>query len=609
VKQEHTYSGTKENIIVPRMHSNPITPKRSSNRLYGGYNTSQRFYNYQASADPLEVFMEFCTAAKDKKTVEDVFNYLHATAINKLGYNFTALGLVNSNSNYLHVRLADHISNIYSSRILLSETQNPIIQSFLNKQKLNINDTNFINVPYLHNSPAVILPLICQDECVGVFIAGSNHRNAQFDDFLGVLTNYLALLVINKQLSDKVSQEADIDSLTGLKNHRGFQEALTKTLKTSSEESPASVLMFDINNISGINREYGHAKGDEVICVVAEKIRQSIRNKDIAGRYGADEIAVILPNTHNSEAFYMAEYLNHIISCSPIDDIGAVKVNVGVATYPDCTREQEKLLIISEQAMLISKNKQDMGQGVIVNAQDIDFWNEMALDSLAKVIAKRHCQWGINFEDEIVKKFQSENLTLNNNNHIVDVVKSLAGAIDAKDPYTKGHSQDVSRFAEALAKAISLPEDEVERIRLGAMLHDVGKIGIPESVLKKPGALNDQEWEIMKQHPRIGAEKVLEPIPALRELIPMVKHHHEHWDGTGYPYGIAGENIPLGARIVAIADTFHALVSDRPYRKALSVDKAVEILRAGAGTQWDKDLVRRFIRMAPSLCTNVNSQG
>jgi putative nucleotidyltransferase with HDIG domain len=210
---------------------------------------------------------------------------------------------------------------------------------------------------------------------------------------------------------------------------------------------------------------------------------------------------------------------------------------------------------------------------------------------------------GVNFEEELVHKFNNEQII--SQNHLLEMVTSLASAIDAKDTYTKGHSSSVSRYAEALARAINLPEVEVERITLGAMLHDVGKIGIPEDVLRKPTHLSDEEWEVMKQHPVIGAEKVLMPNEALRDLIPIVKYHHEHWDGSGYPEKLKGEEIPFSARIVAIADAYHALISDRPYRKGLSVQKACEILKMGSGIQWDSNLVRQFIQIAPSLSTTV----
>ena len=341
-------------------------------------------------------------------------------------------------------------------------------------------------------------------------------------------------------------------------------------------------------------------KGDEVIKLVAEKVRQNMREGDIAGRYGGDEIAIIMPNTSIAQAKYVAEYLTYSLSCCFIDDIGPVKVSVGIATYPDCSEDKEKLLILAEQAMYISQAKgYKDGMSAIISSADFNFWDDVALKSYAEVIGKRHAQLGINFEDELISKFNADHAI--SGARISEIATSLAGAIDAKDPYTKGHSTSVSRFSEALARAINLPEDEVERIKLGALLHDVGKIGIPETVLKKEGPLSDDEWAIMKQHPTIGAEKVLMPNPSLRDLIPIVKYHHERIDGKGYPEGLANGDIPLAAKIVAIADTYHALISDRPYRRGMNIEKAISILNEGAGTQWDGDLVRTFIQIAPSL--------
>ena len=399
------------------------------------------------------------------------------------------------------------------------------------------------------------------------------------------------------------SKNAFLDNLTGLYSHRHFQEVLAKELYDAEiNKTPVSVVLFDVNDISKINKEFGHAKGDEIIKTVAEKISTNIKKQDTAGRYGGDEIAVILPGMSTDEAKYLAEYLTYTLSCCNIDNVGPIRVSVGVASYPEASVEQDKLLILAEQAMCISKSKGERnGISTIVSSQDYDFWDDTALNSFASVLAKRHAQIGINFEEELVNKFQNEEIR--SQNHLIEVVTSLAGAIDAKDTYTKGHSTSVSRYAVALARAVNLPEREVERIKLGGLLHDVGKIGIPESVLKKTTGLNDEEWVIMKQHPTIGAEKVLKPNPMLHDLIPIVKYHHEQWNGKGYPEGLKGEEIPYAARIVAVADTYHALISDRPYRKGMSIEKACEILKMGAGIQWDADLVRQFIQIAPSLST------
>jgi len=446
--------------------------------------------------------------------------------------------------------------------------------------------------------------MISVNRCVGVMLIADRYVD-ESEKLYNYIANHIALTVDNLNLIEKTQEHFNTDTLTQLYNHRGFQECLSKELANAeNNNSKLSVVMLDVNNISKINRELGHGKGDEVIKLVAEKVKHNLRKLDIAGRYGGDEIAMILPNTDISEAKYIAEYITYSLSCCFIDDVGPVKVAVGIASYPDCSKEQEKLLILAEQAMYISQAKgYKDGMSAIISSADFNFWDDMALKSYAEIITKRHAQIGVNFEEELLHKFNSEQI--NSKNHLEEIAKSLAGAIDAKDPYTKGHSTSVSRYSEALARACNLPETEVERISLGALLHDVGKIGIPENVLKKPDKLSDDEWNIMKQHPVIGAEKVLQPNESLRDLIPIVKYHHEHVDGSGYPEHLKGEQIPISAKIVAVADAFHALVSDRPYRKGLGLETACDILLQGAGKQWDSDLVTKFIQIAPSLVGKI----
>lgn len=596
-------------LISPK--SNPITHNnvpqatRTVNRLYSGYQEHSAMGGYSDTNDFSNVFADFCEKAQNAKSDDEIFQYIHNIAINKLGYNFLAYGVLNEASKYINVKLLGHVGNTFTSRIFLADEENPIVKSFNGASKEYCNNIDFLKIPYLHNSPVIVLPLSFNKNCKGVLIAGASQRNANNDKTLGIFANYFSLCLINNELMEKVAYNENIDSLTGLKNYRGFQESLrTEINKCQDTDKSVAVIIFDINNISQINREFSAAKGDEIIKIVAEKIKQNIRTGDIAARYGGDEIAVILPDTNNTEACYLAEYLNYSISCCLVDDVGNIGVSIGISTYPTCSTDQDKILMLAEQAMYVSKNKgYKNGMSTLISAENINFWNELALDSLAAVLAKRHSQWGLNFEEELVNKFLDESQTAQNN--MIDAVTSLAAAIDAKDTYTRGHSQSVSRYSEALARALNLPDEEVNRIKLGAMLHDVGKIGIPESILGKQEKLTDAEWEIMKQHPSIGVKKVIEPIESLHDLMPMIEHHHEHWNGTGYPHGLKGNDIPLGARIVSIADTFHALISDRPYRKGLPLDTAITILKAGAGVQWDKDLVREFIIIAPSLSTSV----
>ena len=571
--------------------------------MYGGYlnnslSVSKKVINYT------DIIRDLNTALQHKKTFNDLSNAIHSVFCEKLNCSFTAFGLFHEKSKCINLKLTNLMGSTYSSKVFLSETDNPIIECFSNSSAVIQTNNHFLNIPYLQNSSTILLPLVALNKTVGVLILGKDSEDFNIG-ILSFIANYAALFMQNIDLLEKTNKYANTDTLTTLYNHRGFQEVLANELhKAEDTNTPLSIVMFDINNISKINRELGHAKGDEVIKLLAEKIKQNIRSNDKAGRYGGDEIAIILPNTNTGDARYLAEYITYCLSCCFVDDVGPVKVSVGISTYPDNTKDQEKLLILAEQAMYISRAKgYKEGMSAIVSSSDFNFWDDAALNSFAEVVAKRHAQLGINFEDELVHKFNNEEVI--SQNHLIEMVTSLAGAIDAKDPYTKGHSTSVSRYAEALARAINLPEDEVQKITLGGLLHDVGKIGIPENVLRKPGKLDPDEWEIMKQHPVIGAEKVLAPNEALSHLIPIVKYHHEHIDGSGYPEHLKGDEIPLSARIVAVADTYHALISDRPYRKGMSVEKACEILQEGAGKLWDADLVRHFIAIAPSISTTI----
>ncbi|MCQ2755002.1 MAG: diguanylate cyclase [bacterium] len=536
----------------------------------------------------------------DIDNTTDLYNQIYAMISQNVESNFFAIGLFKEKSNCINLRLQDKLGNNYSSKIFLKDTDNQIVKVFKERKPMFVKNVDYLNLSYFKDYTTGIFPLISANRCIGVFIIEDNYAK-QNEKLYSLIATYIALTTHNFELLETSEGFVNTDALTLLYNHRGFQDILTnEILRTETKKQKLSILMMDINNITKINRELGHAKGDEVIKLVAEKVRQNVRESDIAGRYGGDEIAIILPNTDSAQAKYVAEYLTYSLSCCFVDDIGPIKVSVGISTYPDCGEDKEKLLILAEQAMYISQAKgYKDGMSAIISSSDFNFWDDVALKSYAEVVSKRHSQLGINFEEELIAKFHSDHDQ--SGARTWEVATSLAGAIDAKDPYTKGHSTSVSKFSEALARAINLPEKEVERITLGALLHDVGKIGIPEAVLKKEGPLSDDEWSIMKQHPVIGVEKVLKPNPSLRDLIPIVRHHHERVDGRGYPDSISDKDIPLAAKIVAIADTYHALISDRPYRKGMNIEKAISILEEGAGTQWDKDLIRTFVQIAPSL--------
>ncbi len=188
----------------------------------------------------------------------------------------------------------------------------------------------------------------------------------------------------------------------------------------------------------------------------------------------------------------------------------------------------------------------------------------------------------------------------------MDTIHSLSVVIDAKDPYTRGHSARVAEFAVALARIMKWPEDRVELFQYIAMIHDVGKVAIPESILKKPGKLTASEFEEMEQHTLIGSD-VIKNVKFFQDGTDIIRHHHERWDGTGYPSGLRGENIPPGSRILAVADSFDAMISDRPYRKALPPLTALQEIRSGSGSQFDPRVVKAFEELFPRLAATLSN--
>lgn len=578
----------------------PINTRTSANRLYGGWANSP---SYNSLLNHSEILSIINNCVANEKDCLQFFYSLHKNLCAKLNMEFLAVGIYNPSSNCINLKLVDKINVSYASKILLTDDDNAVVKAFKNKEAIFTTDNDYLKMNYLIKSSTAIVPLKVSDECLGVIIF-SNNDNELFEIYRIIASCY-AVFYKNKQLIELVDKNTDTDSLTGLSNHKKLQEDLSREIaKITNTDRTLAFCLIDIANISEINNELGHAKGDAVIREVAQKIQKNVRNTDILGRYGGDEIGIIMPDTTEEEAKYICEFLLYNLSCTMFDDLGQLKFSCGISMFPTSTNKQDKLTILAEQALLIAKSKRNKsGQSEILTTNDYNFWNDEALKCFAQILTKKHATIGVNIEEELINQFHDENII--SNEHMLDVVSSLANTIDAKDTYTKGHSSAVSRYSEALARAINLPAQEVERIKLGAMLHDIGKIGIPEHVLRKPTMLSDEEWNIMKQHPAIGADKVLKPNKSLHDLIPMVKYHHEHIDGSGYPYGLKGDEIPMSARIVAIADAYHALISDRPYRKGMSVAKACEILKMGAGIQWDKELIRQFIVIAPSLATNI----
>ena len=361
----------------------------------------------------------------------------------------------------------------------------------------------------------------------------------------------------------------DTDPLTGLDNHRRFQERLPQEVRRSALSGESlTMLLFDFDNFQQYNQQYGHAAGDERLREFGSLLETHLPEVAVAARFGGEEFAVLLPQ-HDLEA------------AEPIAE--QIKTQF-------CTQEQPNG---SETHLTLSVGCAEISVEV-AEADSLVMATELAVAQAKQLGRNRVCRF-----DSVPGAGQSSDpyqLHRFLKDGSLATIQALAAAVDAKDPYTQGHSQRVAEYASALAERIGLSRTEVELVYTTGTLHDVGKIGVPDSILKKPGRLEPEERAIMETHPALG-EVIIRKAPQLALTLPGVRHHHERWDGNGYPDRLSGTEIPLIGRLLALADTFDAMTSDRPYRKGMAPETALAEFPKLAGSQFDPDLTTEFVQM------------
>jgi diguanylate cyclase (GGDEF)-like protein len=349
--------------------------------------------------------------------------------------------------------------------------------------------------------------------------------------------------------------EALKDPLTGLLNHRAFQERLAEELRRAERgEYPVSVVALDLDDFKTINGG-GHAVGDESLRAVATALRDELRAGDVCGRVGGDEFMLALVDADVGTADQIVERVRARLDTA---------FSAGIVSYPRHGTLQDELLHLAQGAMYWAKSHGKARTFVYSDA--IDF----ALS--AEEAAERNLRAGL-----------------------VNTVHALARAVDAKDGYTHSHSQRVARYAAALGHALGLPDERLEMLRTAGILHDVGKIGIPDAILLKPAKLDADEFAVMRRHSELGRDIIAGA--GLEEIATWVLHLHERFDGRGYPDGLAAEAIPLESRILHCADALEAMTSSRIYRPGMEVERALAELERGAGSQFDPQVAMVLVEL------------
>ena len=424
-----------------------------------------------------------------------------------------------------------------------------------------------------HSDDALFAPLYDHDdELIGMFDlyepSDGKVPSEQTLQLLEIFATVTASALENARYVSGLEVRAISDGLTGLFNHRHFQETLAREVDRAVRyDLEFSLFMMDLDLFKNVNDRLGHPRGDEALRAVADVLRANARTTDFVARYGGEEFVMILPGTPVKRAASVAERIAQGVRDIVIDvpEPPRLSISIGMADFPACGSDRESIIAAADAALLFAKRS---GRDMVADFSSVSLveLDQSALDGLAFRLEKAD----------------------------IETLEALAAAIDTRDVFSGAHTHGVAETALQVADSLGLDDQQRNLLRMASLVYDIGKVGIPVEVLNRRGELTAEEKVAIRNHPEVG-KRLLESTIRLSALLPVVLHHHERWDGGGYPHGLKGTAIPLAARVIAICDSWHAMMSERPYRGALSSDEAVAELRAGAGAQFDPQIVDAFV--------------
>ncbi|NLD45664.1 MAG: diguanylate cyclase [Clostridiaceae bacterium] len=391
-----------------------------------------------------------------------------------------------------------------------------------------------------------------------------------------VVISFVALLT-NRQEGQKRKLErlSIIDELTDAYNQRFFHMIIDSEIeKARKSQLSVGLIMLDIDNFKMYNDIYGHDCGDTILKCTSSILKRVIGGKGYICRYGGDEFAAIFTNTDLKSLERLANNIREEFEANKCDYFRKdlcekVTLSIGLSEYPNMSKSKNELIYQADMALYHAKN---LGKDKVHLYQDV-------ILQIRKNISSDHQQ-------------------------LIGIFRGLLSTISAKDTYTHGHCERVSSYAVMIGEALGLDLRDISIIQYAGLLHDIGKVEIPKSVLNKKGKLSKEEIFSIHQHP-VYSENILEPLKGMDQLVDYVRHHHERYDGSGYPDGLRGDQISLGARILCVADSFDAMISDRPYSKSMTLAQALNELKLNSGLQFDPDIVNIFSEIIKSKAAAV----
>jgi len=419
---------------------------------------------------------------------------------------------------------------------------------------------------------------------------------------MNTLADLLATALHNSFVFQKLQQQSITDGLTGIKTRRFFWEALTSEWKRASRSGrPFSVVLIDLDKFKEVNDSLGHLEGDLVLARVGRLLEQKCRQSNVVARYGGDEFIILMPETGVEQAQILAERLRLWLCTDPMLQEHHITGSFGVASFPVHGLSAEDIIRVADSGMYVAKH---------AGGDRVSMSDEFGIDENGAVqrqlvsgyiegfLQREHT--GPEHLDELLttlKKLSSgeEEEEGHNTQVLRESIEVLTRAAELREINGTGHGDLASRYCQLIARALRLPAEEIEDLAYAARVHDVGKVFVPDRILNKNGPLTDDEFYLVKMHPHVGAE-IVATIPGSEQLGKAVEHHHEAVDGSGYPAGLRGEQIPLWARILAVADAYVNMTTERAYAPAKTSEQALAELERLSGTRYDGMLVRILAR-------------
>lgn len=534
-----------------------------------------------------EILKEFSSTVSKSLKINEILDAMVQVIQTTIGVNKVYVCLINNRGDQYQI---SYSTSPLDKRSYYMKTDNPVI-SWLQKHNTYLLLKDFRRTVIFKSmweeekrlledlEIECVVPLADDSQLVGFVMITGKEKNASFsyDDlnFLDSVKSIGSIAVKNSHLYEKVYMEARTDELTGLLNRKYFYEILEEEIEKNRHGS-LSLIMVSVDDFKLYNQLYGAEEGDQALRQVALVLQACVGENGYVARYNGKEFAVILPQHDILAAKTIANNIRLQImeinkqKQNPLYRQKVLTASAGICNYPYAASNMKQLLDNADQALYQAK-RNGKNRVMIYSVGEVDDSRSGPQESLT------------GYREGIYSEYAS-------------TIYALTAAIDTKDHYTFNHSKNVAAYSTALAQAYGLNKESVAIINEAALLHDIGKIGIPEHILNKPGRLEPEEYEAMKEHVE-NSIGIIRHLPSLDYVIPAVIGHHERWDGKGYPRRVAGEDIPLAARMLCIADSFDAMISRRSYKEPYPVEKALNIILEESGRQFDPKLGPLFVQL------------